>query len=93
MHITSQWQDPETSIFAISVCYVKLGHMLEPIVPKFRYDLSVRLRYIAEKQVPAKPKPIIGRYALFEALRNLLWQVTSSFEDILLSIRASSRRK
>ena len=34
--------------------------MLKPLVPKFRSDLSVRLRNIAEKQVPEKLKPIIG---------------------------------
>ena len=33
--------------------------MLKPLVPKFRSDLSVRLRDIAEKQVPAKLKPIV----------------------------------
>ena len=33
--------------------------MLKPLVPKFRSDLSVRLRDIAEKQVIAKPKPIV----------------------------------
>ena len=34
--------------------------MLKPVVPKFRSDLSVRLGDIAEKQVPAKLKPIVG---------------------------------
>ena len=33
--------------------------MLKPPVPKFRSNLSVRLRDIAEKQVPAKQKPIV----------------------------------
>ena len=37
----------------------KIGHMLKPLVPKFCSDLSVRLRDIAEKQVPAKLKPIV----------------------------------
>ena len=32
--------------------------MLKPLVPKFRPDLSVHLKDIAEKQVPAKLKPI-----------------------------------
>ena len=31
------------------------------LVPKFRYDLSVRLSDIAEKQIPAELKPIVGR--------------------------------
>ena len=36
--------------------------MLKPLVPKFHSDLSVRLRDIAEKQVPVKLKPIlVGR--------------------------------
>ena len=34
--------------------------MLKPLVLNFRYDLSVRLRDIAEKQVLAKLKPIAG---------------------------------
>ena len=38
----------------------KLGHMLKPLVPKFRFDLIFRLRDIAEKQVPVKLKPIVG---------------------------------
>ena len=33
--------------------------MLKPVVPKLRPDLSVRLKDIAEKQVPAKLKPIV----------------------------------
>ena len=34
--------------------------MLKPVVPKFRLDLSVRLKDIAEKQFPAKLKPIVS---------------------------------
>ena len=34
--------------------------MLKPLVPKFRSDISVRLRNIAEKQVPVKLKTIVG---------------------------------
>ena len=34
--------------------------MLKPLVPKFRSDLSVCLNDIAEKQVPAKLKTIVG---------------------------------
>ena len=33
--------------------------MLIPFVPKFRPDLSVRLKDFSEKQVPAKLKPIV----------------------------------
>ena len=33
--------------------------MLKPLVPKFRPDLLARFKDIAEKQVPAKLKPII----------------------------------
>ena len=57
---TSQWQDPEIFVFVIKVHYEKLGHMLKPLMPKFRSDLSVRLRDTAEKQVHAKLKPIVG---------------------------------
>ena len=38
--------------------------MLKPLVPKFRPDLSAHLRDIAEKQVPAKLKPIVGRISV-----------------------------
>ena len=58
LSITSQWQDPEILIFVMRVCYEKLGRMLKPLAPKFRSDQFVRLRDIAEKQVPAKLKPI-----------------------------------
>ena len=37
----------------------KLGHMLKPLVSKFRSDLSVYLKDIAEKLVPAKLKPLV----------------------------------
>ena len=60
LNITSQWQDPEILIFVIRVYYEKLGHMLKPLVPKFLFDPSFRSRHIAEKQVPAKLKPIVG---------------------------------
>ena len=33
--------------------------MLKPLVPNFYSDISVRLRNIAEKQVPVKLKPIV----------------------------------
>ena len=33
--------------------------MLKPLVPKFRPDLLARLKDMAEKQVPAKLKPIV----------------------------------
>ena len=59
LNITSQWRDPEILIFVIRAYYEKLGHILKPPVPKFRSDLSVRLKDIAEKQVPAKLKPIV----------------------------------
>ena len=44
--------------FFIRVYYEKIGHMLKPLVPKFRPDLFTRLKDIAEKQVPVKLKPI-----------------------------------
>ena len=34
--------------------------MLKPLVSKFGSDLSVRFSDIAQKQVPAKLKPIVG---------------------------------
>ena len=36
-----------------------MGHILKPLVPKFRPDLFTRLRDIAEKQVQAKLRPIV----------------------------------
>ena len=60
LNITSQGQDPEILIFAIRVYYEILGHMLSPPMTKFRSDLSVRLRDIAENKVPAELKPIVG---------------------------------
>ena len=47
-------------LLVIRVYYEKLGHILKPLVPKFRPDLVARLRDIAEKQVPANLKPIVG---------------------------------
>ena len=62
LSITNQWQDPEILLlfFVIRVYYKKIGHMLKPLLPKFRSDLSVRLKDIAEKQVPEKPKTKVG---------------------------------
>ena len=36
----------------MKVCYEKLGRMLKSLVPKFRPDLSARLKDIAEKTGP-----------------------------------------
>ena len=33
--------------------------MLKPLVPKFRLDLTICSKDIAEKQVPAKLKPVV----------------------------------
>ena len=59
-NITSQRQDLEILIFCHKSILQKLGHMLKLLVPKFHFDLSVRLRDIAENRVPAKVKPIVG---------------------------------
>ena len=58
-NIRSQWQDPEILIFVIRIYYEKLGRMLKALVPKFRPDISARLKDIAEKQVPTRLKPIV----------------------------------
>ena len=39
----------------------KIGNMLKHLVPKFRPDLSPRLKTTTEKQVPAKLKPIVAQ--------------------------------
>ena len=44
----------------IRVYHGKLGHILKPLVPKFRPDFFARLRHTAEKQIPTKLKPIVG---------------------------------
>ena len=44
----------------------KIGHMLKPLVPKCRLDLFVRVRDIAEKQVLAKLKQIVGTWAIHQ---------------------------
>ena len=62
LNIISQWEEPEFFIFCLRVYYEKIGHMLKPLVPKFRADLSDRLKDIAENQVPAKLKPIVGTF-------------------------------
>ena len=51
---------PKFGFFVIRVHYEKLGHMLKPLMTKFRSDISVHLKDIAEKQGPAKLKPIGG---------------------------------
>ena len=35
---------------------------MKPLVSKFRPDLSARSKDIAEKQVPAKLKPMVGAH-------------------------------
>ena len=47
-------------LFVVRVYCEKIDHMLKPLVPKLSPDLSARLKDIAEKQVPAKLKPIVG---------------------------------
>ena len=64
--IRSQWQDPDFFLFfVIRVYYEKLGHILKPLVPKFRSDIFARFLDIAEKQVPANLKPIAGEFVLW----------------------------
>ena len=46
--------------FAIRVHQEKLGHVLKLGVPKFHFDLYLCFGDMAEKQVPAKLKPIVG---------------------------------
>ena len=46
-------------LLLLGVC-CKNNSQLKPVVPTFRPDLSVRLKDRAEKQVPAKLKPMVG---------------------------------
>ena len=47
-------------LFFIRVYYGKLGYTLKSLVPKYRPDSFARLKDIAEKQIPAKLKPVVG---------------------------------
>ena len=50
LNITSQWQDPEiVMICYMSILQKKIVRMLKTLVPKFRPDLSVRVKDIVEK--------------------------------------------
>ena len=55
--------------FIIRMYYEQLGPMLKPFVLKFRPDLSAPSKEIAEKQVPAKLKPIVGGIAVYRVVR------------------------
>ena len=57
---TSQCQDPEVLIFCYNSIWQKIDRMLKPLVLKFRPDLSICLKDIAEKQVPARLKPVVN---------------------------------
>ena len=59
-------------LFVIRVSYEKLGHILKPLVFKFRLDLSTRLKDIAEKQVPARLKPIVDHSCKCDLFLRLL---------------------
>ena len=59
INVTGQWQDPEIFIFCYTSTLQKIKSHAETPVPKFRSDLSVRVKDIAEKQVPSKLKPIV----------------------------------
>ena len=60
LSIISQWQEPEILIFCYRSVLRKIRSHAETLIPKFCTYLSIRLRDIAEKQVPAKLKPILG---------------------------------
>ena len=71
LKITSRWQDPEILFYFIVLrvgILQKIARMLKPLVLKFRPDLCVRLKYMAEKEVPAKLKPIVPYYQSRQAL-------------------------
>ena len=55
--------------------------MLNPLVPGFRLDLSLRLKNIAEKQVPAKLKPIVDIFLLIRRPKghDTIYRVLQSF--------------
>ena len=78
--------------FVIRVYGEKLSHILEPLVAKYRPDLFARLRDIAERQVPANLKPIVGAQNSFfwdakqiYPHRFVVWHsVTSSHPEFIL---------
>ena len=49
----------EFLFFVIRVYLKKIGHILKPLVPKFRPDLFACFGDIPEKQVPANLKQIV----------------------------------
>ena len=59
LNMTSQRQDPDILIFCYKSILRKIGRMLKLLLPKFRPDIPVGLRNIADKQVSAKLKPIV----------------------------------
>ena len=57
--------------------------MLKPLVPKFRSDLSARLGNIAEKQAPAKLKPIVVLHAVIVTARHDTKRPGSKRHDLI----------
>ena len=50
------------AFFVIIVYNEKLGHMLKPLVPKYRSSLTVRLRDIAEKKTGPREAETDSKY-------------------------------
>ena len=83
--ILTLWANGKTRKFWFPVIRVnneKLGHMLKPLVPKFRLDLCARLKDIAEKQIPAKLKPIAGQVKWPYILKALWCHISYSLWSI-----------
>ena len=53
------WQDPEIMIFCYTSILRKIRSRAETPCAKFRLALSARSKDLAEKQIPAKLKPIV----------------------------------
>ena len=60
LNIMSPWQSPEIRIFCYKSILRKIRVHAETPCAYVPFDLSFRLRDIAEKQVPVKLKPIVG---------------------------------
>ena len=73
LNIRSQWLGPEILIFCDKSILRKIRSHADTIVPKFRSDLSARLKDTAEKQVPAKLKTMAGNGLAFNSQHYIWW--------------------
>ena len=69
LNITSQWQDPEILILFYKSISRKIRSHDETTCAQVSFDLSVHIRDISEKQVPANLKPMVNLLPTLPKLR------------------------